>query len=179
MKTRKRASKTLAAPPASVEPAAGQTASRPREQEIPAKPPASAGEAAAPSASRFLGQAAPAKPPAAVEKPAQPAAPQAGPGRPAGIAAAVPAAPEKVKVVFSTFQPRAKRVSVCGEFNDWAPEASLMEPQGNGRWQKVLSLKPGKYQYKFVVDGEWMPDPEAKQNVANAFGTLNSVVEAR
>ncbi len=53
-----------------------------------------------------------------------------------------------------------------------------MEAHGEGRWQTVLALEAGRYQYKFVIDGEWMPDPEAKQNVCNPFGTLNSVVEA-
>jgi 1,4-alpha-glucan branching enzyme len=89
-----------------------------------------------------------------------------------------PAAPRTVNVVFWIFQPQARRVSVCGEFNGWSPEANPMEPRGEGRWQAVLALKPGRYQYKFVIDGEWMADPDAKQNVYNAFGTLNSVVEA-
>ena len=75
-------------------------------------------------------------------------------------------------------EPRAKAVSVCGEFNGWSPQANPMERRGEGRWQTVLALKPGRYQYKFVIDGQWMPDPGAKQNVRNPFGTLNSVVEA-
>jgi hypothetical protein len=40
-------------------------------------------------------------------------------------------------------------------------------------------LGPGRYQYKFLVDGEWIVDPAASQNVANAFGTLNSVLEVK
>ena len=52
-----------------------------------------------------------------------------------------------------------------------------MALRGAGLWQTTLALKPGRYQYKFVVDGEWMADPEAKQNVFNVHGTLNSVIE--
>jgi 1,4-alpha-glucan branching enzyme len=92
--------------------------------------------------------------------------------------APAPEAPQTVNVVFWVFQPQARRVSVCGEFNGWSPEANPMEPRGEGRWQATLALRPGRYQYKFVIDGEWMPDPDAKQNVCNSFGTLNSVVEA-
>jgi 1,4-alpha-glucan branching enzyme len=88
-------------------------------------------------------------------------------------------APETVNVVFFISVPRARRVSVCGEFNGWSPEANPMELQGEGLWQTVLAMKPGRYEYKFVIDGEWMPDPQAKQNAFNPFGTLNSVVEAR
>jgi 1,4-alpha-glucan branching enzyme len=94
------------------------------------------------------------------------------------VQAAAPVAPRTVDVRFSVFQPQAKAVSVCGEFNGWSAKANPMKLHGEGLWQTVVALKPGRYQYKFVVDGEWMPDPEAKQNVCNSFGTLNSVVEA-
>jgi hypothetical protein len=40
-------------------------------------------------------------------------------------------------------------------------------------------LPPGRHEYKFVVDGQWLPDPNAQANAFNAYGTLNSVVEVR
>ena len=33
--------------------------------------------------------------------------------------------------------------------------------------------------YKFVVDGNWTHDPNARENVANEHGSLNSVTEIR
>ena len=37
-------------------------------------------------------------------------------------------------------------------------------------------LPPGRYEYLLVADGEWMPDPLAKETVPNQFGGLNSVI---
>jgi hypothetical protein len=42
-----------------------------------------------------------------------------------------------------------------------------------------LALPPGLYQYKFVVDGQWLPDPNAHAFAPNGFGTVNSVIEIR
>ena len=47
---------------------------------------------------------------------------------------------------------------------------------GDGRWLKELVLPAGRYEYLFVADGEWMPDPQAKETVPNQFGGLNSVI---
>jgi hypothetical protein len=117
-------------------------------------------------------------PPVSLGQPAGQTVAAAPAPEPARAQAPAPVAPRTVNVLFSVLQPQAERVSVCGEFNGWSPEANPMEAHGEGRWQTVLALEPGRYQYKFVIDGEWAPDPEAKQNVRNAFGTLNSVVEA-
>jgi len=167
-KTGKRAPKGPSTPPASLGRPAGQTAPeapapRPAQTKAPAPQPV---QAKAPTP-----QPVQAKAPA--PQPVQAKAPTPQP-----VQAKAPAAPQTVNVVFWIFQPQARRVSVCGEFNGWSPEANPMEPRGEGRWQAVVALRPGRYQYKFVIDGEWMPDPDAKQNVCNAFGTLNSVVEA-
>jgi len=37
-------------------------------------------------------------------------------------------------------------------------------------------VNPGRYEYLFVVDGQWLPDPNAKESVANPFGGRNSVL---
>ena len=48
---------------------------------------------------------------------------------------------------------------------------------GDGRWLKGLVLPPGNYEYRVVVDGEWMPDPRASETVTNPFGERNSVLK--
>lgn len=68
---------------------------------------------------------------------------------------------------------------MCGGFNGWSPEATPMNRQAGGLWETSLALPPGRYEYKFVVDGAWLPDPNAREQVYNEFGTLNSVVEVR
>jgi len=47
---------------------------------------------------------------------------------------------------------------------------------GDGRWLKELILTPGVYEYRLVVDGEWMSDPRARETVTNPFGESNSVL---
>lgn len=42
---------------------------------------------------------------------------------------------------------------------------------------KETALPPGTYEYRLLVDGEWMPDPLAKDDVPNPFGWRNSVLQ--
>lgn len=71
----------------------------------------------------------------------------------------------------------AAKVCVAGTFNDWRPAATHMVPVGGGRWLKELLLPPGIYEYRIVVDDEWMADPLAAETVPNSFGGLNSVLK--
>lgn len=86
--------------------------------------------------------------------------------------------PAVVEVTFALQDARAKEVYVCGDFNDWSPSASRMVSKaGDGRWEKRIKLPPGRYEYRFVVDGVWTSDPVARQEAVNNFGAINSVVE--
>jgi len=88
--------------------------------------------------------------------------------------------PSRMKVVEVTFlleHPQAREVFLCGDFNRWAPESlRMVRRDGAGRWEKRLTLQPGRYEYRFVVDGEWMSDPRARAEVPNPYGSSNSVV---
>jgi len=88
-------------------------------------------------------------------------------------------APSRVKVTFALLGGEAERVSVSGDFNGWSPDASPMRRDEGGRWETTLELGPGRYEYKFIADGQWMPDPLAGENVRNPHGTLNSVIVVR
>jgi hypothetical protein len=88
-------------------------------------------------------------------------------------------ATQKVNVTLALREPAAKQVSLCGEFNGWASDAAPMKQRQGGLWETTVALAPGRYQYKFVVDGNWIPDPQARESVWNPHGTLNSVVEVR
>jgi 1,4-alpha-glucan branching enzyme len=79
-------------------------------------------------------------------------------------------------VCLELVKPGAKMVCVAGSFNEWKPEQTPLVPQGNGRWVGDLAVKPGRHEYLFVVDGQWVPDPNAKETVANPFGGQNSVL---
>ena len=80
--------------------------------------------------------------------------------------------------------PEAKAVFVAGTFNDWKPDTAPLHRHSDGKWDLQLPLAPGRYEYKFVVDGQWCCDPgcEGKYDgclgcCANDFGTMNRVLE--
>jgi len=70
----------------------------------------------------------------------------------------------------------AKEVHLVGEFNNWKQGAHLMKNNGKGRWAKQLQLSEGTFEYKFLVDNQWVVDPKNEQACPNCFGTYNSIV---
>lgn len=82
------------------------------------------------------------------------------------------------EVAFILSSPEAEEVYLCGDFNQWSPHSLPMIRHGEDHWwEKHLVLEPGRYEYKFIVNGVWIHNPDAPQNVPNAFGSLNSVME--
>ncbi len=71
--------------------------------------------------------------------------------------------------------PDAKVVTVAGSFNDWNPDNFIMVKK-DGKWTFPIYLKPGKYTYKFRVDGKWIIDPGNDIWEENEYGTGNSVL---
>ena len=113
------------------------------------------------------------------QPPAQPPAPKSPEKAAVAAQASKPTAPKTRSVSFAIHKPDAKGVSVCGEFNGWSPTATLMKRHNDGHWETTVALAPGRYQYKFLVDGEWIADPAAQKNVPNQYGSFNSVLEVR
>jgi chromosome partitioning protein len=78
---------------------------------------------------------------------------------------------------------RAHDVRIAGDFNGWVPDKgvrSLIESQGGLRvWTKILQLPPGRYQYRYVVDGEWREDPSNPEGVESNVGGRNSILVVR
>jgi 1,4-alpha-glucan branching enzyme len=71
---------------------------------------------------------------------------------------------------------QAQAVCIAGSFNDWHPSATPMLHMSHDRWVKELSLPPGRYEYRLVVDGQWLCDPAAAEKVPNPFGGCNAVL---
>ena len=89
---------------------------------------------------------------------------------------ATTATPKINRVSLEFVKAGAKQVCVAGSFNEWKPESAPLSLKGNGRWVGDLAVKPGRHEYLFVVDGQWLPDPNAKETVQNPFGGKNSVL---
>jgi len=81
-------------------------------------------------------------------------------------------------ILFIAHAPGATRVSLAGDFNGWSAEATPMIPCGDGNgFRAMLPLAPGRYRYRYVVDGSWTRDPHNDCVETNPFGDLNSIVE--
>ena len=96
----------------------------------------------------------------------------------AGLAATTSgalAAPEKVAggIRFTYTDPNAGTVAWAGEFNGWSASANPLVKDVKGVWSVVVALPAGEHQYKLVVDGQWVADPE---NGATSGDQGNSVV---
>ncbi len=72
----------------------------------------------------------------------------------------------------------ADKVSVAGSFNNWSATADPMTYNGNGEWKTEVPLKPDYYQYKYVVDGKWIPDPENEWRINDGGDSFNSIIKA-
>lgn len=68
----------------------------------------------------------------------------------------------------------AKDVYVSGTFNEWSTLKTRMIKNDSG-WVAILPLQPGKHQYKFIIDGRWMEDPQNYKREPDGQGGLNSV----
>lgn len=89
---------------------------------------------------------------------------------------------EKVKqlseITFALHDSNAQEVYLVGDFNNWKTSEENKLSRDNGdSWTKRLSLKPGTYHYKFVVDGQWQEDHNNPNKEENNFGGYNSLIE--
>ncbi|MBD3367378.1 MAG: hypothetical protein GF405_04255 [Candidatus Eisenbacteria bacterium] len=90
-------------------------------------------------------------------------------------------------ILFRFFAPAARQVTLAGSFNAWGgtetgryqPEIDpLSDPDNDGIWTIVKPLPPGRYQYKFVVDGgvRWEEDPSNPDVTDDGYGGFNSLL---
>ncbi len=82
-------------------------------------------------------------------------------------------------VEFEVAAPSAERVYLAGDFNNWDPNLTPLRKERDGNWKTRLKLTPGRYEYKFWVDGEWKEDTKNKLTHPNPYGTANSILEIR
>jgi 1,4-alpha-glucan branching enzyme len=82
---------------------------------------------------------------------------------------------EDGKAVFEFHDDRAASVALAGDFNRWEPLALIKQP--SGVWRAETVLPPGRYQYKFIVDGRrWVDDPSNGLKQEDSYGGSNSVL---
>jgi len=77
-----------------------------------------------------------------------------------------------VRSVSLAYKGGGREVQLAGVFNNWQPAPMLQDK--TGQWTAAIELNPGQYQYKFIVDGNWITDPEndqveVKDNIVNSI----------
>lgn len=81
------------------------------------------------------------------------------------------------EIVFNLRHTEAKEVYVVGDFNNWTPDENSRMQLQQDAWMKKITLEPGRYHYRFVVDGKWVDDPVNPRKENNPFGDTNSLIE--
>ncbi|TWO32083.1 glycoside hydrolase [Seonamhaeicola sediminis] len=82
------------------------------------------------------------------------------------------------KVTFSIEAEDAKKVSVVGSFNDWNAKKAPLKKLKSGVFKGTIDLdKDSSYEFKYLVDGEYVNDVAADAYAWNDFaGAENSIV---
>jgi 1,4-alpha-glucan branching enzyme len=81
----------------------------------------------------------------------------------------------KQKVTFSYTNADARSVLVAGDFTGWQQAPLELKKSKGGIWKKTVSLPPGRYEYRLLVDGQWQDDPSCSERQPNQFGGSNCV----
>lgn len=88
-----------------------------------------------------------------------------------------PAQKKKRAVTLTLKGQPGQEVFLAGTFNDWCPDSLPMEEKKKGVYSVKLELETGLYEYKFIVNDVWTPDPDPSRDwTQNALGTLNSLL---
>jgi 1,4-alpha-glucan branching enzyme len=87
---------------------------------------------------------------------------------------------------FACHAAEARAVFLAGAFNDWKADATPMVKDSRGDWSITMDLPPGRYEFKFVIDGVWCCEPGGQEvfegaadRVPNSLGTMNRVIEVQ
>ncbi len=72
----------------------------------------------------------------------------------------------------------AKKVALCGEFNEWDPKKHILKKRKDGTFSLTVSLKSGnEYRFRYLLDGKrWENDWSADKYVSNTHGAEDSVI---
>jgi len=69
----------------------------------------------------------------------------------------------------------ASIVALAGSFNNWNQSQFIFGKEGD-EWICRIDLEPGKHAYKFIVDGNWLLDPDNPNTEDDDYGVKNSVL---
>ena len=84
-----------------------------------------------------------------------------------------------VKVTFSIEAKEATTAAVVGDFNNWNPSEGELSKLKSGTFKAAFDLpKDNSFEFKYIVDGNYVNEPEADSYRWNEFANAeNSVLE--
>jgi 1,4-alpha-glucan branching enzyme len=82
----------------------------------------------------------------------------------------------KKRVTFKLNNSEAREVFLAGSFNSWDPSVRPLKKDAKGVWKTIMMLPKGTYEYRFIVDGQWVDDPDYPEKRLNEFGFYNSIL---
>lgn len=77
------------------------------------------------------------------------------------------------------WRPRSagEEVALVGEFNEWVPDRQVVSIPDPQRTIKFVRLSPGRYRYRWVIDGAWVEDAANPRRVPSTVEGFDSVCE--
>lgn len=83
---------------------------------------------------------------------------------------------QRVRVTYRSPE-TARQVFIAGDFNAWTPQQTPMRySESLGGFEAWLTLTPGRYRYRLVVDGQWIIDPGNPRTEPSDSGQLHSLL---
>ena len=87
--------------------------------------------------------------------------------------------PEQNLRVFRFTAPKARSVKLAADFTNWEKLPLKLHRDKDGVWEVKVPLSPGRYGYRFLVDGQWQDDPQCTRSEPNPFGSTNAIAEVK
>lgn len=75
------------------------------------------------------------------------------------------------------YQKGLQSISVVGDFNDWDADSTALTEVSPGVWTVSLRLRPGIYEYQFILNGKQRVTDPTMPQASSDFGSPNSVVK--
>lgn len=72
----------------------------------------------------------------------------------------------------------ADHIYLVGDFNGWNRQCTPLRQDRHGVWRVELDLPIGqRFEFRYLVDNNWLTDCHSDGVTTNPFGTQNSVIQ--
>lgn len=78
---------------------------------------------------------------------------------------------------FTYYQKGLESIALVGGFNDWDADSTRLTEVSPGVWTVSLRLRPGVYEYQFILNGKQRVTDPTMPQTSSDFGSPNSVVK--